>query len=59
MSPFFYDLMSQLEATSLNVGEEEMKIIARKIMKARVPREALQIASASNGDAYSAKETSY
>ena len=34
---FFHDLMSLLEATSLNAREEEMKIIARKIMKAFNP----------------------
>ena len=31
---FFYDLMSLLEAISLNVREEEIRKFARKIMKA-------------------------
>ena len=33
----FYDLMSLLEATSLNVGKEEVKKIARKILEAFAP----------------------
>ena len=34
---FFYDLMSLLEAISLNVAKEEVKKIARKILKAFAP----------------------
>ena len=34
---FFYDLMSPLEAISLNKGEKVMKKIAKKIMKSFTP----------------------
>ena len=34
---FFHDLMSLLEASSLNVREEEMKVIAINFMKAFTP----------------------
>ena len=34
---FFYDLMSLLEAISLNVAKEKVKKIARKILKAFAP----------------------
>ena len=34
---FFYDLMSLLEAISLNVADEKVKKIARKILKAFAP----------------------
>ena len=44
---FFHDLMSLVEATSLNVAKEEIKINCEKDpedLHFRVPQEALQIA---------------
>ena len=49
---FFYDLMSLVEAISLNVAKEEMKINREKdpeSLYSRVPKEALRIASPTNG----------
>ena len=43
---FFHDLMSLVEATSLNVAKEEIKINCEKDpegLLSRVPQEALQI----------------
>ena len=45
---FFHDLTSLVEATSLNVAKEEIKINCEKDpegLHSRVPQEALQIAS--------------
>ena len=55
---FFHDLMSLVEATSLNVAKEEMKINCEKDpegLHSRVPQEALQKASPMNGGCGSIK----
>ena len=49
---FFYDLMSLVEAISLNVAKEEIKINREKDLEglhSRVLREALPIASQTKG----------
>ena len=55
---FFYDLMSLVEAISLNVAKEEMKINCEKdpeSLYSRVLQEALQIASPTKDGPYSVK----
>ena len=55
---FFYDLMSLVEAISLNVAKEEIKKNLEKDLEglhSRVPREALPIASPTKGGPDSVK----
>ena len=59
---FFYDLMSFVEATCLNVAKEEIKINCEKdpeSLYSRVPQEALQIASPTKDGPYSVKGSSH
>ena len=59
---FFHDLMSLMEATSLNVAKEEIKINCEKDpegLHSRVPQEALQIASPAKDGPYSVKGNSH
>ena len=59
---FFYDLMSFVEAISLNVAKEEMKINCDKdpeSLYSRVPQEALQIASPTKDGTASFKGSSH
>ena len=59
---FFYDLMSLLEALSLNVAIEEIKKNREKdlaSLHSRVSGEALQIASPTNGGPDPAKRSSH
>ena len=59
---FCYDLVSLLEAISLNVGEKEMKKNCEKdheCLRPRVPREALRITSQTYGDTDSVKGISH
>ena len=59
---FFYDLMSIVEAISLNVAKEEIKINCEKdpeSLYSRVPQEALQIASPTKDGPYSVKGNSH
>ena len=59
---FFHDLMSLVEATSLNVAKEEIKINCEKDpedLHFLVPQEALQIAFLIKDDTDSVKRSSY
>ena len=59
---FFYDLMSLVEAISLNVAEEEMKINREKDLEglhSRVPQEALRTASPTKDGPDSVKGSSH
>ena len=59
---FFYDLMSLVEAMSLNVTKEEIKIDCEKdpeSLYSTVPQEALQIASPTKDGPYSVKGNSH
>ena len=59
---FFYDLMSLVEAISLNVAKEEIKINCEKdpeSLYSRVPQEALQIASPTKDGPFSVKGKSH
>ena len=59
---FFHDLMSLMEATSLNVAKEEIKMNYEKdpeALHSRVPQEALQIASLIKDGPDSVKRSSH
>ena len=59
---FFYDLISFVEALSLNVAKEEIKINCEKDpegLHSRVPQEALQIASLIEDSLDSVKRSSH
>ena len=59
---FFYDLVSLVEAISLNIAKEQIKINCEKdpeSLYSRVPQEALQIASPAKDGPYSVKGSSH
>ena len=59
---FFYDLVSLVEAISLNIAKEEIKMNYEKdpeALHSRVPQEALQIASLIKDGPDSVKRSSH